>query len=32
MIISKSPRKSGHVAYMAAVKMLAKIGEENDVM
>jgi hypothetical protein len=32
MRVSKSSRKSGHVARMAVMKMLAKIGKENDVM
>ena len=32
MIISKSSRNSGHVTRMAAMKMLAEIGEEKDVM
>jgi len=32
MILSKSPRKSGHPAHMAAMKILAETGDENDVM
>jgi hypothetical protein len=29
MIISKSPRKSGHVTRMVEMKMLAEIGKEE---